>query len=209
MTRLPTIATERLRLWIGASHKLAGWAAVGRGNADRGGSGPEIWATAQNVQDLGYVEAAILDIEERLPAIIVRQQKSTGSVEFVPEDAFLSQAYALSRLWIFGLYESVRSYRVAVRGNTTAWEPFKGLSEELNVIRAPLAKQQVAGQARLHVPAPIVAPSTGRVGWQVFDPKKNANRQVLRMELADQFLSAAGELMGTGEWEAAQRSRPQ
>lgn len=188
---IPTSAAARAPLWVNASYKL------GRGT---GGL-----ATTLAIQDLGRVEVRLLEIEEQLPAIIVRQQQRPSGSPLVPEDLLLSEAQALSRLWLFGLYESVRIYKKTVNGQETAWRPFKALWHTLNVVRAPLAKQQVTGQTTSHVPATIVQPTTGRVGWRVFDPKAKAFQDVLRIDLADQFLLAAGTLAGAGEAEAQQR----
>jgi hypothetical protein len=157
------------------------------------------------IQDLGFVEANLLQIEERLPAIFARQQTQAPESPLLPEDVLPSQAMALSRLWLFGLYESMRTYRTAVRGKPVAWQPFDVLNYTLNVVRAPLAKQQVAGETTDHIPDTIFQPATGRVGWKVFDPKIKSFRDVLRIDLADEFLSAAERLIGAGEAEAQER----
>jgi hypothetical protein len=191
---IPTSAALRLRLWTNASFKLGGWS----GNL----------ATSKAIQDLGYVEARLLQIEERLPAVFARQRRQTGEVQFVPEDLLLNEGMALSRLWLFGLYESIRTYRTAVRGNARALEPFDELSRTLNIVRAPLAKQQVAGRTTAHVPRTIIDFASGRIGWEVIDPRTESHLRVFRIALADQFLSAAGTLIRAGEAEAQERHRP-
>lgn len=205
MTQVPASTAERLPLWVGAAHKLAGRAAAATG--ERGG--PLLITSALSIQDLGYVEASIMEIESRLPAAFSRQAQAGEGWEVTAEDLLPNQAIALSRLWVFGLYEAVRTYRAAVRRNEAAWLPFRQLSEELNVIRSPLAKQQVSGRATAHAATPVFQMNTGRVGWQVLDPRTNQHRQIMRMELADAFLSAATGLIGAGEAEAQAKAKAQ
>jgi hypothetical protein len=181
---------ERRKLWVTASHKLAGWA----GDA----------ALVRDIQDLGWVEFRLLQIEERLPGIVQRQQQ--GQPEIAAEDLLLNEAMAMSRLWLFGLYESMRTYRQAVRGNGRAWQSFANLDRTLNTVRAPLAKHQIAGQTAYHTAGMIVQPVTGRVGWAVVAPQINASQEVLRIDLADELLEVTSAMVGAGEAEAMERN---
>ncbi len=191
-TTISTNLNDRLRLWTDASYKLSGWAGD--------------FALVMDIQDLGRAEVHLLRIEERLPAIIKRQRALTDEAPFVADDMLPNEVMALSRLWLFGLYESMRTYKSAVNGNARAWTPFIALNRVLNVVRAPLAKHAVAGRAMEHTPGLLVQPDTGRVGWNVFDPQTNTYRQVFRIALADELLSATSALLGAGQAEAEERN---
>ncbi|MDP2376421.1 hypothetical protein [Reyranella sp.] len=182
---------SRRSLWTSASYKLAGWA------GDMG--------LILDIQSLGWVEVSLLHMESRLPAIAERQQSRPDEAESLADELLPNEVMALSRLWLLGLYESVRTYKSAVRDNTMAWTPFADLDRTLNLVRAPLAKHQVAGKNIHHVPALITNTVSGRVGWMVYDPKTQASLKVFRTDLSDVFLSAAGSLIGAGEAEARAR----
>lgn len=184
----------RMSDWVSASHKLAGWA----GDTH----------LIQDIQDLGWVEATLLQIEGQLPNILARQHSGKATVD--AEDLLLGRALGLSRLWLFGLYEAVRTYREALskKKRRQGWVGFDEVGRLLNLVRAPLAKHRVAGKSEEHV-ATVLVGEGGRIGWAVIDPRDSTQCTVYRRQFADMFLDAAGGLIGAGEAEAmAAAARP-
>lgn len=181
---------QRATLWRDASYRLGGWAGD--------------FAMVGELQDLGRVEVHILRIEELLPPIFARQQSQPEGSPFLPEDMLLSEAVALSRLWLFGLFETLRTHRSAV-GKERA-RPLDGVRRKVALVRAPLAKHKVAGGSEDHRPATVTQPLTGRVGWRVFDPSVKNLRDIYRADLADEFLAVTREIVPAGLAEAQARA---
>lgn len=168
---------DRLHAWTQASWKLAGHARDHQFSID--------------VQDAGHLEASIHQLEDQYNDPNAR------------EDMTLTRARALTRMWLFALYEALRAYRTACRRTkaTDAWHPFEELFADLNAIRSPLAKHEVAGKKERHVTQATFDSGLG-VGWSYFDPRSDSYKQTSRREIADRFLRIAASIAGAGEVEA-------
>jgi hypothetical protein len=172
---------DRLPVWIRASWKLAGHA--------------KDTHLVFDLQDVGYLEFTIRQLEAKFNDLNTRGQQ---------DGITLTQARSLSRMWVLALYEALRTYRVACRKGCAndAWSPFKDLFDDLNNIREPLAKHQVAGRRDRHLTEPTYDPTTG-IGWSYFNPRKETYEQSSRLEISDRFLGIVSTLAGAGEIEAA------
>jgi hypothetical protein len=179
-----TTPTERLLRWIQASWKLAGHACDNH--------------LVNDIQDVGYLEASIVQLEGRYIELEARGQRDDHSV------LTFNQARALSRVWVLSFYEALRTYQAACKKANAldAWRPFRDFFRDLNNIREPLAKHEVAGRRDAHVPTLTYDPKIG-FGWDYFNPRTNAYDQSFRRDIADRFLSIASTLAGAGEIEAA------
>lgn len=97
---------------------------------------------------------------------------------------------AHSRLWLFGLYEALRTYRERAEKNSTEFTTISPVFRHLELARMPLAKHEAKGRKGLFYPLLLVRPDKGWIGWQVIDPKTGESLIVFRRQLADEFLAA-------------------
>lgn len=139
-----------------------------------------------SVQTLGYAERLLLDMEARLVEL-ARDNKAKKE-----RDLLLSECSAHSVLWVFGLYEIVRTVREA---GAPQFDPLQPLFQKLEVLRMPLAKHEA--KSVKGVPSPSHYPTgcwdveTGQVGWHVFNPRTGAMEILARTPLANEFLFIA------------------
>lgn len=139
-----------------------------------------------SVQTLGYAERILLEMEERLavtagiPALKKRR------------DHTLMECSAHSVLWIFGLYEVLRTIKEA---GVPQFSSLAVLFRKLEILRMPLAKHEVKkikGQSSpSHYPTGCQDVVTGQVGWIIYDPHIGESKIMSRTSLADEFLSIA------------------
>ena len=141
-----------------------------------------------DIQMLGHAEAPLLGFEGVLAEMLCDE------AEIENTSIFMTQCFALSTYWMFGLYEVIRKLKIS--RSVEDFYPLSYLFEDIEIIRMPLAKHEVKGAPRyrnkFHYPTPIRETGTGRVGWSVFDPRAEAMVTVFRPDLADRFLSANG-----------------
>lgn len=169
---------ERLRKWITISNKFG----------DR--ADPFVWL---EVQSLGHVDKHLIPLEEQAAEVFLRQAETTeiGEEPFLP-----TLVVSLGRLWVLGLYETLRTFRNLVGGNDShRFVAFKEFFSRLAEIRIPLAKHELRGQnGSFYPPTHICNPSNGMIGWTAINPKKNIRIDVFRRDLADSFLKIASEM---------------
>jgi len=169
---IPSEFSQRKRLWVYSS----------------------LWLThvdcpyaSLSVQTLGYAERLLLDMETRLAALA----REVGRKR--ERDLLLSECSAHSILWVFGLYEILRTVRESGAPQFAALEP---VFRKLEILRMPLAKHEaknVKGSTPPpHYPTGCWDVETGRVGWQVFNPWSGAMEVLSRTPLANEFLCVAG-----------------
>lgn len=136
-----------------------------------------------NIQMLGHAEPALLSLEARL-ARNIHQGPNIG------QSLLLTQCGALSIYWTLGLYETLRLLRQIA---PSRFGPLKNLFHEVEIARMPLAKHQVKSAPGFrnvsHYPTSTWDPMSGRVGWQVFDPRTSEMTSVVRTDIADRFLA--------------------
>lgn len=89
---IPLDYERRFPLWVDASTAM--------------GSAADPFTTAE-IQELGIAERLLLEMETRVIRTI-ELQRTTGELGDV---WLLTDLLTLSRLWLFGLYESLRTYR--------------------------------------------------------------------------------------------------
>ena len=168
---VPSEYRNRKRLWINSSL----WLGVN-----------EVFYAALSIQNLGYAERMLLEMETRLRVLA---SDHAGRKE---RDRILMECSAHSGLWVFGLYEVLR---VLKESGTPKFASLKDLFQKLEALRMPLAKHEVKrvkGSAQSsHYPTGAWDPETGRVGWNFHDPHSNSFRILTRTNLADEFLSIA------------------
>jgi hypothetical protein len=138
-----------------------------------------------DIQLLGHAEAPLLGFEGVLAELIMSGENSENVA------LFTAQCSALSTYWIFGFYEVLRKLK---RESKLKFPALESIFHEVSVIRMPLAKHEVKGAPGYrktgHYPSSIYKPETGKIGWSVFDPKKEAMTEVIRRDVADRFLQA-------------------
>jgi hypothetical protein len=168
---VPIEYQKRKRLWINSSL----WLGVN-----------ELFYAALSIQNLGYAERALLEMEARL---------RTPAHDHAPRkerDFMRMECSAHSSLWVFGLYEVLR---VIKQSGTPKCDPLQEPFSKLEILRMPLAKHEVKhvkGNAQLsHYPTGAWEIETGRTGWIFHDPHSNKSRILTRTGLANEFLSIA------------------
>lgn len=165
---VPTAFKLRKRLWIYSSLWL---------------NAPQCPYASLSLQTLGYAERMLLDMEAEL-ARLAKDHLSKKK-----RDLLLSECSAHSVLWIFGLYEVLRTIREA---RAPRFSQLEALFKKLETLRMPLAKHQVKKQRGLvHYPTSCWDVETGNVGWSVHDPELGTNQALFRTPLADEFLGIA------------------
>jgi hypothetical protein len=138
-----------------------------------------------SVQTLGYAERMLLEMEARL-ALLARDAHAKKE-----RDLLLSECSAHSVLWVFGLYEVLRTIRAACAPQLA---PLTELFQKLEALRMPLAKHEaknVKGSAPSHYPTSCWDIENGHVGWSFYDPRLGEMRIVCRTPLANEFLGIA------------------
>ena len=139
-----------------------------------------------SVENLMFAERPILQMEKTLA-------RKNGNPPDPHEPFLLKQCAAQSILWLLGLYELTRILKEAKSPKFPALESLHG---KLHVVRIPLAKHEVSsapGYRNIsHYPTSVWIPESGRVGWQAFNPKRDATESYHRTELADEFLAVTG-----------------
>jgi hypothetical protein len=169
INRLPSVPTDyasRKVLWIRSGQWLSA------------NEGPFL---TLSVQDLGYAERCLLEMEQRIAgSALARAERET----------LIMECAAHSKLWILGLYEIVR---IVKNANAPKFNIVGGLFHELEILRIPLAKHEVKSAAKYrkspHYPTGIWDPESGRVGWHVFDPIGETMKTLTRTSIANEFLS--------------------
>ncbi len=168
---IPPAFSQRKRLWVYSS----------------------LWLTyvdcpyaSLSVQTLGYAERLLLDMEAKLAALARDMERKKE------RDLLLSECSAHSILWVFGLYEILRTLRESRAPQFAVLEP---VFQKLEILRMPLAKHEaknVKGSTPPpHYPTGCWDVDTGQVGWQVFNPRIGAMEVLSRTPLANEFLSVA------------------
>ncbi len=138
-----------------------------------------------SIQTLGYAERMLLDMEMKLSILA----KDRGAKR--ERDLLLSECSAHSVLWIFGFYEVLRTIREA---EIPQFSQLAEVFQKLETLRMPLAKHEVKkyqGAALVHYPTSCWDVEKGHVGWDVYDPRLQANHVICRTPLADEFLAIA------------------
>lgn len=160
--------TQRKRLWIYSSLWL--------NHADCPFAG-------LSVQTLGYAERILLDMEAELANLAEDASAKRR------RDLLLSECSAHSVLWVFGLYEVLRTVREAKAPQFSA---LAALFERLEALRMPLAKHEakkINGTAPSHYPTTVWVPEHGYVGWHFYNPRSGAMDIMCRTPLANEFLA--------------------
>lgn len=167
---VPSDFNQRRRLWIYASLWL---------------NGMECPYASLSLQTLGYAERLILDMERRLAELAKDHASKTA------RDLLLSECSAHSVLWVFGLYEVLRTIRQSRLPQFSNVQP---VFLKLEALRMPLAKHEAKshhGTAPSHYPTSCWDVDSGQVGWNFYDPRLGTMCILTRTSLADEFLRVA------------------
>jgi hypothetical protein len=139
-----------------------------------------------SVQTLGYAERLLLDMEANLAALACDVERKKEC------DLLLSECSAHSVLWVFGLYEILRTVR---ESGAPQFAVLERVFRKLEVLRMPLAKHEAKNMKGTtpppHYPTGCWDVDTGRVGWQVFNPLTGSMQVLSRTPLANEFLLVA------------------
>ena len=143
-----------------------------------------------SIQDLGRVDRWILEMESALRSTFPPVHSETvDDAAKLRHAMLLSDCSALSVFWACGLYEAIRNVRDA---KMPQFVPLIDLFRKLEIIRMPLAKHEMKGapgyREKFHYPQTLFFPSTGWVGWKVFNPLTETEEHVARTDIANQFL---------------------
>lgn len=167
---IPADFDQRRRLWIYASLWL---------------NSTECPYASLSVQTLGYAERLILNMERRLAALVKDHAGKKA------RDWLLSECSAHSVLWVFGLYEILRTVRASRAPEFSRLLP---VFQKLEALRMPLAKHEAKshhGAAPSHYPTSCWDVDSGQVGWSFYDPRLGTMRTLTRTSLSDEFLQIA------------------
>jgi hypothetical protein len=136
-----------------------------------------------SLQTLGYAERMLLDMEAKLASL-------ANDYSLKKErDLLLSECSAHSVLWIFGLYEVLRTIRA---GRVPRFSPLETLFSKLETLRMPLAEHEVKKHRGLvHYPTSCWDVEKGHAGWSVHDPQLGTTQALFRTPLANEFLGIA------------------
>jgi len=166
---VPLAFSQRKRLWVNSSLWL---------------NHVDCPYASLSVQTLGYAERLLLEMEAKLAALVSDTKAKKQ------RDLLLSECSAHSVLWVFGLYEILRTVR---ESSAAQFAGLEALFEKLEILRMPLAKHEA--KRIKGVPSPSHYPTgcwnteTGQVGWQIFNPRLGTMEVLSRTPLANEFLS--------------------
>ncbi len=164
---IPADFEERSKLWRASAKNLVT------------GNDP---FTYMQIENLMFAELPILQMEKALA-------RQDGNSPDSREPLLIMECSALSILWLCGLYEATRNLKAA---KSPKFPPLEGLHKKLEIARMPFAKHQVFREHnKPHFPTSTWSPETGRVGWQVWNPRSNKFEPYVRTDLADEFLKIA------------------
>ncbi len=173
---VPTLWNDRLPLWVAVSHKFGSM------------YDPFI---ALEIQQLGLAERLLLDLEQRAIKIFVQQQATN---EVGTDPYALSELVAHSRLWIFGIYETLRTFRQKAGKTDSQVIALAEFFRRVELARIPLAKHEPKGMKKndsiMEFPNTIFCRDQGWIGCNVRDPKSGEFTPLFRTELANRFLAA-------------------
>lgn len=168
---IPSDYRRRKHLWINASLWLFS---------------NERPTVASSIQHLGYAERILLELEAEIARLASDQLMKNR------RDRLLMECSAHSELWIFGLYEVLRTIKET---GTPRFDPLRPLFQKLEWLRMPIAKHElkrVKGKDTVvHYPTHFWNLETGHSGWTVFDPNTGKSSLLFRTPLADEFLALA------------------
>jgi len=170
---------DRLGKWIKISHQIS------YGNA----------VLAHTIQSLGSYDLELIERADAIiPGFIDYIDTSNRGPRTVEENYLLDKLISLSRLWVLGAYEDLRtSHTFALeKARISTDEKFRVKAERIkNVkiiferIRIPLAKHEPSKRHRetdSQLALPVIDKSLG-LAWKI-----NDNLVLSRRELADAFL---------------------
>ncbi len=137
------------------------------------------------------IELQSLGSSERLLLQMERDASNTcANINTYDELDKLSDLVAISRLWIFGLYETIRTFRQKVGNNSDQFKSLQNVFQRIERIRMPLAKHALKGDRRMYYPQASFVPSFGMVGWQIIDDRDGTIETIWRTPTATEFLEA-------------------
>jgi len=165
----------------------------------------DIQALGNADQRLRVLEAAHKVRLEKIDPLII---PDGNDLTFIYESMMLSELQAFSQLWIMGLYETLRRLSKTIgakydksSGMTCFPKPFDHLNQmfwDLEVLRVPLAKHEVkdpkgpnSKQKQPHNAQLMFNPATGSMAWAVYCPRRQDFIELVRQEIADEFLKIA------------------
>ena len=157
-----------------------------------------------DIQSLGVVEAILDGWEKTFTPIYHRQMKSDDDFNSDPNPFLHTQINAVSKMWVSSGYEILRVINNQLKNNSNAPimpVEFETLFWQFTMARMETAKYEYAG----------VSNSTGnptnvtqidsygicRVGWRLYCKKSNTIKDIIRKNLAEEFVKTFREIKET------------
>lgn len=161
-----------------------------------------------DIQMLGNTDQRLLILEraarDRFFNSDGEETADENHLKVVHEGILNQERFAFANLWIFGLYEVLRRTREQLwsnagyvlhtmpRGFPAPYDLLNDLYWDLEVLRTPLAKHSVKNfgiyKNEAHTAQTMFNLATGSAVWAVFCPKREKIVELVRKEIADEFL---------------------
>jgi hypothetical protein len=191
-----------------------------------------------NIQRQGDIDLLLRCMEDEFSSNAAGEKADTTGV-----DMTFHYQMTLSEIWIVGCYEILRAFRQRDSDARGAGMPTSGVSElnsfksifaDLELLRMPLAKFEIAKDNKLKKPLlmqrvphsddasdhafydskdparyhlmPRGMSPRGAVSWVALDHLVNSERWIERRDLSERLLALSNEIVPAGIWEAQQRA---
>jgi hypothetical protein len=194
-----------------------------------------------NIQRLGDLDLLLRCMEDEYEA-----SKATEIADTTGSDMTLHYQLTLSEIWIVGCYEILRAFRQRDRdalkagirpSGVSGIEAFKSIFADLELLRMPMTKFEIAKDDKLKEPLPLqrtpanndasdqtiydskdparyhIMPSgmspRGSAGWVALDHLTRREHWIERRDLAERLLAMGNEIVPAGLLEAQERATQQ
>lgn len=154
-----------------------------------------------------WTDLILRKIEDEAVTLLAQQSANQ------PMDLLPTFQISLSRMWLLSTYEGVRLAHETVAGRNNA--KLTELRRRLEMVRVPLAKQEIANDQKIkdvitlvrvgpgdpkpqsysakerstYYPPILLITTTGSAGWRVIDSKTKKAIDISRRDLSDEMLS--------------------
>ncbi|MBL3676004.1 MAG: hypothetical protein JKP92_00620 [Alphaproteobacteria bacterium] len=152
---------------------------------------------AIDMQHIGMLDVEFI-AREIITINIFEQQRMGINVE--NNFSYPTTTLCLLKLWIFGLYELLRSFREHISKEKKKdfiypYEKLENVFSILEIIRMPLAKYQLNKERdSIFWEPPHFDPYNKRIGWEIPLYKKQQRRFISRREISDLLLDSLSKI---------------
>lgn len=129
----------------------------------------------REIKEIGHVDSFLIELEKQTVKCLAEGDLFANPLQ-----------EALSKWWIFALYESLRTYR---QRNGAYKDHFEELFRRVETVRMPLAKHEVAKiHDSTHYPNSCIDHTNGDLSWEVYTKTTGQLQRISRKEIRDEFL---------------------